>query len=404
MQVFPRPQIFTGYTHLGTCREFVWLPEDPIGGKPVPARFMIRGLRCEHDLEGLMIRKDLFLHTADGQEYLVANFQIVDISNLDEIRGIASAFRLLLDEFPEVKAQSHGHPAVITKDTHLHAFRAVSALIGSIHVKQQIDAKDAGIVINELARDITSTPQAVLNLLAIKSFDDYTFSHNINVATISLLIGHALGLSADDLHDLGIGALMHDLGKLRLSQRLLSKEGRLTSGEFAEIARHPRLGADLLTDRGGVPSDVGPHARAVILHHHERFGGSGYPQGQKGDQISLFARICAIADVFDALTTDRPFRAALPPHEAVRTLMSQVSSHFDPEILQVFINLISLYPPGTVVELDDGRMATVIRANPGHLLRPVVKVVGTAPQPHHIIDLTTQTTRFIKRPLPHLPR
>lgn len=384
-------QVFTGYCHLGNCCEFVWEGGDPVAGPSRPARFWLVGLRCIEDLEALMLRTDLYLHTSDQREYLLANFQITDISNPEKIRGVASACRLLMEEFPEIKGIQPGENVVISKATHLLAFRTVSALVSSAHTKSHVDPRAANEVINELVGEIIKAPNAVLNLLAIKHTDDYTFSHNINVATLAMVLGQALGLSRDQLHDLGAGALLHDLGLLRVPGRILHKEGKLTPEEFLEITRHPRLGVDLI----GPSRDLSAPAREVILQHHERFQGKGYPHGRAGDRIPLLARICAIADAFDAMTSDRPFRPALTPYQAMRAMLAQTGTHFDPEILRVFLGKMSLYPPGTQVILQDGSPAVVVRGNAGLLIRPVVRLLQPRPGQPAVIDLARDRTRFI---------
>ncbi|NLI79809.1 MAG: HD-GYP domain-containing protein [Candidatus Riflebacteria bacterium] len=384
-------QVFTGYSHLGGCREFVWEGGDQAEGQGRPARFWLRGLRCVEDLEALMLRTDLYLHTADGREYLLAHFQITDITDIENIRGVASSCRLLMEEFPEIKGLKAGENVVISKATHLQAFRTVSALVSSAHAKTHVDPRATNELVNELVGEIIKAPDAVLNLLAIKHIDDYTFSHNINVATLSMVIGQALGLTRDLLHDLGSGAILHDLGLLRVPGRILHKEGKLTPEEFTEVTRHPRLGLDLI----GSSRDLSPRAREVILQHHERFAGKGYPHGQSGQNIPLLARICAVADAFDALTSDRPFRPALTPYQAMRTMLGMAGTHFDPEILQAFLHKLSVYPPGTTVTLNDGTAAVVLRGNAGLLLRPVVRRLQPAAGQPEVVDLARAPALFI---------
>ncbi len=390
-------QVFTGYCHLGSCREFVWEGGVPAAGPSRPARFWLRGLRCIEDLEALMLRTDLYLHTKDKREYLLANFQITDITDTEKIRGVASSCRLLMEEFPEIKGIKPGENVVVSKATHLLAFRAVSALVSSAHAKTHVDPRAANEVINELVGEIIKAPNAVLNLLAIKHTDDYTFSHNINVATLAMVLGQALGLSRDQLHDLGTGALLHDLGLLRVPGRILHKEGQLTPEEFSEITRHPRLGLDLV----GTSRDLSAGAREVILQHHERFQGKGYPHGQAGDRIPLLARICAVADAFDAMTSDRPFRPAFTPYQAMRAMLAQAGTQFDPEILRAFLGKLSVYPPGTQVTLQDGSPAVVLRGNAGLLIRPVVKLLKPRPGQPAVIDLARDRAHFIIGVAPH---
>ncbi len=206
--------IFTGYSFIGSCREFVWIPGDRIGAKQLPSRFILRGLKCEYDVEAFMIRKDLYLRTPDGKEYIVDNFQITDINDIENVGGVAKNFDLLFEKFPEMKAFTDGEKVVITKKTQVVAFKAISNIIHNVRSGHGIDISQTKEVSKSLVEEVLQAPDAIMNLMNIKSFDDYTFTHNINVSTISLLIGQAMGLSRNEMNELGTGALLHDVGKI----------------------------------------------------------------------------------------------------------------------------------------------------------------------------------------------
>lgn len=364
--------IFTGYSYIGSCKEFVWLPGDRIGNKQMPSRFIFRGLVCEYDVEALMIRKDLYLRTPEGKEYIVNDFQITDISDVESIAGVARNFDLLFEKFPEMKAITTGEKVVISKKTQVVAFKAVSDMIHQVRTGHGIDVKQTREVSQTLVEEVLQSPDAIMNLMDIKSFDDYTFTHNINVATISLMIGQALLLPRADLEDLGTGGLLHDVGKLKVALSILNKDGKLTDQEFAEMRSHPEYGYAILAKSKGVSE----RARLVALQHHEKFQGGGYPNRLKGTEISLFGRICAVADVYDALTTDRPYRVAMSPYEAMKILTAGMDSHFDPKVLEAFIRKFSLYPAGSLVTLNDGSVALVLKNNPTSVIRPCIKIVA----------------------------
>ena len=363
--------IFTGYSHIGFCREFVWIPGDVIGKKQLPSRFIFRGLMCEYDVEALMIRKDLYLRTESGKEYVVTNFQITDINDIENISGVAENFSLLFEKFPEMKTVSDGERVLVSKQTQVMAFQMMSNVVSAIQRGNGIDPKGAREVSTMMVDEILKTPDALLNLVDIKSFDDYTFTHNVNVATLSVIIGQSLGLSGSDLFDLGLGALLHDVGKLKISLSILNKEGKLTEAEFTEMKRHPTFGYEVLCRSQDIPE----RSRMVALQHHERFHGKGYPRGLTGESISLFGRICAIADVYDALTTDRPYRVAMPPHEAMKIVMGGIDSQFDPKVLTSFVHKMSIYPSGSLVFLNDGSVCLVLKPNPKTVLRPLIKLL-----------------------------
>jgi HD-GYP domain-containing protein (c-di-GMP phosphodiesterase class II) len=363
--------IFTGYSYIGSCNEFVWIPGDRIGNRQMPSRFIFRNLKCEYDVEALMIRKDLYLRTPDGKEYVVNDFQLTDISDAEAVSGVARNFDLLFEKFPEMKGVIAGEKVVVSKKTQVVAFKAVSNIIHSVRSGYGIDVKHTRDVSEKLVEEVLQAPDAIMNLMDIKSFDDYTFTHNINVATICLLIGQTLGLPAEDMKELGEGGILHDVGKLKIPVSILNKDGKLTEQEFDEMKMHPSYGYEILSKSKGISS----LAKLIALQHHEKFQGGGYPKKLKGNEISLFARICAIADVYDALTTDRPYRVAMTPYEAMKILNSGIDNHFDPKILTAFIRKFSLYPAGSLVKLNDGSYGLVLKNNPTSVIRPVIKIL-----------------------------
>lgn len=366
--------IFTGYSHLGTCREFTWIPGDVIGRKQMPSRFILKGLVCEYDVEALMIRKDLYLRTDAGQEYIVNNFQITDINDAQNISGVAESCGLLFEKFPEMKTIVDGEKVVVSKESQVKAFKALSGVVNDVKMAQGIDSTTINGLSQQLVTEILQSPDSIVNLVDIKSFDDYTFTHNVNVSILSILIGSFMQLTAEQLYELGCGAILHDVGKLKISLSILNKDEKLTPTEFEEIKRHPNYGYEILSKSKGISE----HARLVALQHHEKFNGAGYPKGLKGRDISLLARICAIADVYDALTTDRPYRVAMTPYDAMKILTSGMETHFDNEVLSVFVRKFSLYPAGSLVRLNDNSIGLVLRVNPTAIIRPVIKIIRTS--------------------------
>jgi HD-GYP domain-containing protein (c-di-GMP phosphodiesterase class II) len=212
------------------------------------------------------------------------------------------------------------------------------------------------------------------------------------------LIGQALGLSKEDMNDLGAGGMLHDVGKLKIPLSILNKDGKLTDQEFAEMKSHPTYGYEILSKSRGISE----RARMIALQHHEKFQGGGYPKRLKGNEISLFARICAVADVYDALTTDRPYRVAMSPYEAMKILNAGIDNHFDPKILTAFIRKFSLYPAGSLVALNDGSYALVLKNNSASVIRPVIKIVmdssGRRLKERVEINLLEYKDLFIKGP------
>lgn len=396
--VLSEVNIFTGYSYIGSCHEFLWKQGDKIGGKQMPSHFYFKGLTLEYDVEALMIRKDLYLRTKDNKEYIVKDFQILDISDIQNISGIAMDMDLLFEKFPEMKSITAGEKVIVNKKTQVVAFKAVSDVIHNVKTGHAIDIVSTNEVSKTLVNDVLTAPDAIMNLMDIKSFDDYTFTHNINVATISLFIGEALGLPQEDLNDLGTGCMLHDVGKINIPIEILNKNGKLSDEEFAQMKSHPLKGYEILQRSKGIAE----RARRISLEHHEKYDGSGYPNRMKGDSISLFGRICAVADVYDALTTDRPYRVAMQPYDAMKILIAGIDKHFDPRILNTFIRKFSIYPSGSLVRLNDGSIALVLRNNPQAVIRPVLKII-TNPKGRHLkerveIDLLKDKSLFITGP------
>lgn len=385
------PLLFSGCSHIGYCREFIW----KYCGPNELASFVIRNLVCEHDVESLLLQQDLYLQCGNSEGYLVKDFHLTDVGDIDNITGEARELIPIDEPFPAIRTPASSGVSMVSQETQVKTLKVVASLISQVKTNRAIQGKDMNQVVGDLIGDIIKTPEALLNLLASRSFDDYTFSHNINVATISLMLGRAMGLGLQQLQSLGVGALLHDIGKLRIALAIMNKKEKLSSSELIEVRRHPTIGYCLLSNS----KDIDDNAKNIVLQHHEQLVGSGYPKGAKGPQIPLMAKIVAIADVFDAMTTDRPHRPAKSPYEAINFLLRGTNSHFDPEILQLFLQRVSLYPPGTTVLLSNGQTAMVVGANPKNLVRPIIKITRTAGGAQVIespeIDLSRQSQPFI---------
>ncbi len=394
----PNLSIFSGYSHIGWCREFVWIPGDIIGRQRMSSSFTIRGLKCSYEIEALMIRKDLYLQAEDGKEYVVINFRLTDVDDPDNIGGVADSCEVLFEKFPEMKTITEGEQIAVSKQTQVMAFKAVSGIMNNVRIGQSIETQSAKEVVGHMVDEVTENQDAILNLMNIKSFDDYTFTHNINVATISCLIGQQIGLSHDQLKELGMGGLLHDVGKLKIPLAILNKDGKLSDEEFKEMKRHSTYGYEILQKA----KDLSENVRLVALQHHEKVNGKGYPKGLTGETISRNARICAVADVYDALTTDRPYRTAMAPYDAVKILMAGVDSQFDAQVMDAFLRKFSIYPSGSLVQLNDNSVGLILKVNPKSVLRPVIKLLmdrnRKRVKDRAEIDLMGEKNLFIRGP------
>lgn len=232
------------------------------------------------------------------------------------------------------------------------------------------DVNYAKIHIETIVDEILNHKELMVNMIDLKAFDDYTYYHSVNVAVLSIVIGVALGFSKKDLCALGYAGILHDIGKVFIDKNILNKPSKLTPDEFEQIKNHSIFGFNHLKDGYGVPFE----ACMGILDHHEKYGGSGYPASLKEDRISLYGRIIAVADVYDALTSERPYRKALLPSEAMEYVMGATETYFDPEIVKVFVRKVAPYPVGTCIELSNGLVGIVMENYEELNMRPRIRV------------------------------
>lgn len=252
------------------------------------------------------------------------------------------------------------------------ALSGIKRVFEEVSITRKISIDNMSLVTEiakELVLQILQSDEVLIDFLDLQNYDDYTYRHSLSVAIFSVAIGHKLGYGTSLLMDLVTGALLHDVGKTDISIDLINKPGKLTTEEYAIIKRHPEMAVERLKSGHSVSSVV----LNGILSHHERFNGTGYPRGLSGADIPVYGRILAVADVYDALTTIRPYRKAWFPDEAIEYLLRYKGIHFDPEIIEAFLKIVVPYPIGTMVELSNGCPAIVIKNNENKL-RPVVRM------------------------------
>ena len=232
---------------------------------------------------------------------------------------------------------------------------------------------------------ILSSNSVSISLDALKCSDEYTYKHSLDVATISILIGRELGLNASALRELATAGLLHDVGKRNISKEILHKNGRLDDNEFEIIKQHPVFTYQLLQPLDQVSEVI----KQACLQHHEKWNGSGYPFHLEGQNINYYSRILAVADVFDALVTDRPYHKNYTPSDTIE-MMNSMIGHFDMDVYKLFLKTVVLYPVGTLITLSDGSHAIVIENNKANILRPIVKRV----EDNKILNLLEDMSTF----------
>jgi HD-GYP domain-containing protein (c-di-GMP phosphodiesterase class II) len=248
--------------------------------------------------------------------------------------------------------------------------RAVISMFEEARMGKAVDTGGAQKLVEEITDSVSRNPGALISLARLKTADDYTYMHSVAVCAMMVALSKQLGLDENQTRLAGVAGLMHDLGKAAMPMEVLNKPGKLTDAEFAIIKRHPEEGYKLLLSG----TDVDPMILDVCLHHHEKTDGSGYPKGLKGDEISLFAKMGAVCDVYDAITSNRPYKAGWDPAESLRRMAEWANGHFDTKVFQAFVKSLGIYPIGSLVKLSSGRLGVVIEQTGKSLTTPTVKV------------------------------
>jgi len=244
---------------------------------------------------------------------------------------------------------------------------AVRILLDDIRLGNPPDLAIVECVAREVAREVVANPAMAMVVYHLHQTCEYTFAHSLRVAVLAVSCAHKIGLPEEFCQRIALGGLLHDVGKMCVRQEVLQKPERLTPDEMEHMRQHVMLGAGLVRAES-LPAE----SLAVLLEHHERYDGNGYPRRLQGEEISLAGRIAAIADVYDAISSDRWYHKGLPPAAAIRKIHEWSKHHFDPELTAHFIRAVGIYPVGSLVRLSNRRLAVVVENHPNTPLHPRV--------------------------------
>lgn len=307
------------------------------------------------------------IHVPDGRVLLRGGVELLP-RYIERLRSMGIPAVYILDP-----GEQYVESDVISAATRARAVQDVVAAFNSVAIGRRLDLPSLDASIDAMLEDILSTRSPVLGIFEIESCDHYTFTHSVNVCVISLMLGIQLRLSMHELRLLGMGALLHDIGKIHLPPSILKKEGRLSEAEIKIMQGHTKRGFDHLR----VYSDLSLLSALVAYQHHERMDGSGYPRGLVGDRIHQYSRIVMVADVYDAMTSNRVYRTAVAPIDVLQHVQTEQGVKFASDVVHALAQIVAPYPTGAKVRLNTGEVARVLEVNPVSLERPRIRVIQT---------------------------
>jgi len=345
-------------------------------------------LEDTNDLESILKSgiKELWIDTAKGLDAETAPAKTLDDVNRETELMLNNTLKL-----KRLEKNSMEEEIKIAKKVCDKGKQAVISMFNDARMGKAVEVEQAKALVEEISESVFRQPHALISLARLKNADEYTYMHSVAVCALMIALARQLDMDDEMVREAGLAGLLHDLGKIGIPNKILNKPGKLTDEEFTAIKSHPQIGATILMNN----PMVSPIVLDVVMHHHEKMDGSGYPHKLKGENISLFAKMGAVCDVYDAITSNRPYKKGWSPAESIRKMAEWSKGHFDESVFQSFVKTVGIYPTGSLVRLESGRLGIVVEQSDKSLLMPKVKVFFSAKLKTPILQETLDLANLI---------
>ncbi|MDH5484686.1 MAG: HD-GYP domain-containing protein [Gammaproteobacteria bacterium] len=352
--------------------------------------FLIQGFVIRGDDELQMLQRYCEFVYIDPERGAAADYYMdegLDLpSNVKLERFLGSNQREV--EYRDLKTVEQEIP--VAKTALEDAADQIGLIMDDVRIGKNLNLEAVRGVVEPVLESIIRNPDALLWLSRLRQKDNYTYSHSVDNCALAIAFGRHLGLPRDDIRILAIGMLLLDIGKMKVPEAILNKASTLTEAEFQEVKRHVDYGVEILKNT----ADIDDSVIHIAMTHHERYDGSGYPNGIEGDQIPVYGRIAAIIDCYDAMTSKRIYSDAISPHNALQQIYNWRNKFFQDELVEQFLQCLGVYPTGSLVEMNSGEVGIVLSQNRTKRLKPRIMLLldedKTAYKNFKIIDLMTQ--------------
>ncbi|MDR3589680.1 MAG: HD-GYP domain-containing protein [Negativicutes bacterium] len=329
----------------------------------------MRRILLENVAAGMKLARPLY--SAEGKILLNAGLDLKE-RYIERLRELDITYIYIEDDL----TADIDVPDVVSEKSRLEAITATKTIMEDLKVGKKVDASRAKKIVNSLVDELCRNSGVLVNFTDMRTRSDYLFGHSVNVCILAVMTGISLDYDELRLRDLGVGAMLHDVGKTELPPELLNKKGRLTASEIVDARSHCELGFEILRQN----PDISLMSAHCAYQHHERYDGSGYPRNLKSRDIHEFAQIVALADVYDALTTDATYRQAVPVYEALAIISKAAGTYFESGLVDHFTANIAIYPIGSVVRLNTNEIGVVVDISKEFKNKPVVRIIMDAEQ------------------------